>query len=152
MSEPSPVCVHLRLCLWAWLTCVGVRQGCPPESVENTVLLDRRAWRSCCLRAPEPISFLPSEPPLNPGGQDGCGSQVWSQEKGSETPPHADHCGLVRECVGCSGYRSGHFIGLPMTEVGTLSILILQMGKRAQRLKVNQPTGHPGIRVLEPPH
>ena len=111
LSEPSPVRVHLHLCLWAWLTCVGVRQGCPLESVGNTVLLDRRAWRSCLLRAPEPISFLPSEPPLGLGGQNGCGSQVWGQERGSETLPHADRAVFVQGgCVGCSGYGSGHFI------------------------------------------
>ena len=78
-------------------------------------LLDRGPGGAASLRESEPVSFLLSEPPLALGGQDVCGSQVWGQERGSETLPHADHCGLFRECVGCSGYRSGHYACLPVT-------------------------------------
>ena len=78
LSRPSPVFVHLGLCLWVWPTLVcGCVGGVLQRAWERQPSWTGGPGGAACLRAPEPISFLPSEPVLTLGGQGVSGSQVW---------------------------------------------------------------------------
>ena len=73
----------------------------------------------------EPVSFLPSEPPLALGEQGLCGGQVWDQEGGSETLPRLTWLDFVQGgCVfGAEGMVLGIFLFL------RLYIFVIERGE-----------------------